>query len=461
MYCKKDKRIVKSIEKNIIFASENSVYMDIYVEKFGGASVNSAEAILNVEHILRMEKRKRVIVISAMGKTTNKLENLVGKWFTEKVFFQSQYDELKDYHLDIINKLFENRNEILDKKDNLINIVEDIFEEMKNKLYITPTTDYNFLYDSIVSYGERLSTTIISYYLNVVGLSNKLVYSYTIIKTDNNYRDANVNWTQTQQQIEDRVLPMLEEYDLVITQGFVGGTKENLTTTLGREGSDYSAAILAHCLLATSMTVWKDVPGLLNADPKRVEKTVKILSMPYTEAVELSYYGASIIHPKTIKPLENKKIPLHIKSFVQPQEKGTLICDTPSVNPIVPNYIFKDNQLLLSIVPRDLSFASEKILSEIFLILSKHKVRVNMMQNSAISFSVCFDENKNILPALLSDLEKEFFVRYNEGLQLVTIRHYTVGSIDKVITRRKILIEQKSRITAQYLLDKDINPSNN
>ncbi len=435
--------------------------MEIYVEKFGGASVNSAEAILNVEHILRMENKKRVIVISAMGKTTNKLENLVGKWFSEKVFFQSQFSELMDYHLDIIDKLFDKKDSLLEEKKNLIQIVENIFEEIKNKLYITPTTDYNFLYDSIVSYGEKLSTTIISYYLNVIGLKNKLLYSFNIIKTDNNYRDANVNWLQTQQEIKERLCPLLEQYDLIITQGFVGGTKENLTTTLGREGSDYSAAILAHCLVAKSMTVWKDVPGLLNADPKRVEKTVKILSMPYTEAVELSYYGASIIHPKTIKPLENKKIPLYIKSFIQPQDKGTLICDTPSVNPIVPNYIFKDNQLLLSIVPKDLSFASEKILSEIFLILSKHKVKVNMMQNSAISFSVCLDENKNILPLLLEDLDKEFFVRYNEGLQLITIRHYTIGAIDKVIAKRKILIEQKSRITAQYLLDKEIKFSNN
>lgn len=437
------------------------MYMEIYVEKFGGASVNSAEAILNVEHILRMENKKRVIVISAMGKTTNKLENLVGKWFSEKVFFQSQFSELMDYHLDIIDKLFDKKDSLLEEKKNLIQIVENIFEEIKNKLYITPTTDYNFLYDSIVSYGEKLSTTIISYYLNVIGLKNKLLYSFNIIKTDNNYRDANVNWLQTQQEIKERLCPLLEQYDLIITQGFVGGTKENLTTTLGREGSDYSAAILAHCLVAKSMTVWKDVPGLLNADPKRVEKTVKILSMPYTEAVELSYYGASIIHPKTIKPLENKKIPLYIKSFIQPQDKGTLICDTPSVNPIVPNYIFKDNQLLLSIVPKDLSFASEKILSEIFLILSKHKVKVNMMQNSAISFSVCLDENKNILPLLLEDLDKEFFVRYNEGLQLITIRHYTIGAIDKVIAKRKILIEQKSRITAQYLLDKEIKFSNN
>lgn len=437
------------------------ISMEIFVEKFGGASVNSADAIRNVEHILSLEKKKRVVVISAMGKTTNKLENIVNKWFNEKIFFTQQFDELKSYHFQIIDNLFENIKDKSADKSALLENVNDIFEELKQKIQIIPSSDYNFLYDSIVSFGERLSTVIISSYLNLVGVNNKLVYAYEMIKTDNNYRDANIDWLQTQNAVNEKLIPLTEEYDLIITQGFVGGTKENLTTTLGREGSDYSAAILSHCLLAKSMSVWKDVPGLLNADPKRVEKTVKIVSMPYTEAVELSYYGASIIHPKTIKPLENAKIPLFIKSFLQPEEKGTVICDSGSVNPIVPNFIFKDNQILLSIMPKDLSFATESRLSEIFSLLAKHKIKVNMMQNSAISFSVCFDENLNILPALLNDLEKDFSVRYNEGLQLVTIRHYTLDSINKAIRGRRILIEQKSRITAQYLLNKDVKTSNN
>ena len=419
--------------------------MEIFVEKFGGASVNSADAIRNVEHILSLEKKKRVVVISAMGKTTNKLENIVNKWFNEKIFFTQQFDELKSYHFQIIDNLFENIKDKSADKSALLENVNDIFEELKQKIQIIPSSDYNFLYDSIVSFGERLSTVIISSYLNLVGVNNKLVYAYEIIKTDNNYRDANIDWLQTQNAVNEKLIPLTEENDLIITQGFVGGTKENLTTTLGREGSDYSAAILSHCLLAKSMSVWKDVPGLLNADPKRVEKTVKIVSMPYTEAVELSYYGDSIIHPKTIKPLENAKIPLFIKSFLQPEEKGTVICDSGSVNPIVPNFIFKDNQILLSIMPKDLSFATESRLSEIFSLLAKHKIKVNMMQNSAISFSVCFDENLNILPALLNDLEKDFSVRYNEGLQLVTIRHYTLDSINKAIRGRRILIEQKKQ----------------
>ncbi|MGP1514604.1 MAG: aspartate kinase [Bacteroidales bacterium] len=435
--------------------------MKIYVEKFGGASVNSSDAIKNVEHILSLENKKRVVVISAMGKTTNKLENIVNKWFKEKLFFEEQFNDLENYHYQIINNLFYSSNGKFLFAKELSQITKEIFEELKQKIQITPTGDYNFLYDSIVPFGEKISTTIVSYYLNSVGVINKLIYSHNLIKTDNNYRDANINWLHTQNEINSKLIPLLDEYDLVITQGFVGGTKENLTTTLGREGSDYSAAILSHCLNATSMTVWKDVPGLLNADPKRLRNTAKILTMPYTEAVELSYYGASIIHPKTIKPLENAKIPLFIKSFLQPLERGTTICDSQNVNPIVPNFIFKDNQTLLSITPKDLSFASESILSNIFSLLAKHKIRVNMMQNSAISFSVCFDENPNILPSVLKDLEEEFFVRYNEGLQLITIRHYTLEAVNKAINGRKILIEQKSRITAQYLLSNDRECLNN
>ncbi len=433
------------------FVRQKKRIMDIFVEKFGGASVNSAKAIKNVEKILLLERKKRVVVISAMGKTTNKLENIVNKWFNDRVFFVEQYEELLEYHIGIINDLFENTK----AREEITHIIKEIFEDLKQKIQIIPSSDYNFLYDSIVSYGEKVSTTIVSYYLNQIGIDNTLLFSYQIIKTDNNYRDANVMWQDTQNMVEEKLLPLLEKQDLVITQGFVGGTKENLATTLGREGSDYSAAILSHCLQAKSMTVWKDVSGLLNADPKRVEKTVQIVSMPYTEAVELSYYGASIIHPKTIKPLENKKIPLYIKSFLNPMEKGTVICQSESVKPIVPNYIFKDNQILLSIMPKDLSFATESCLSEIFSILAKHKIKVSLMQNSAISFSVCFEENRNILPQLLKDLEQDFIVRYNEGLQLVTIRHYTSDAIHSTIGNHSVLIEQKSRITAQYLLNID------
>ena len=421
---------------------------NIFVEKFGGASVNSAEAVRNVFKILSMEQKKRVIVVSAMGKTTNKLEDIVNKWFNSNIFYDEQYENLIEYHNNIIENLFSTKEQEGTKAK-----ISLLFQELKSKLIRLPRNDYNFIYDSIVSFGERISTTIVSDFLNANKLTNKLVYAIDLIKTDNNYRDANVDWANTQKAVEETIVPILEHYDTVITQGFIGGTKENLATTLGREGSDYSAAILAHCLRSNSMTIWKDVPGLLNADPKRVENTTKLVSIPFKEAIELSFYGASIIHPKTIKPLENLSIPLYIKSFVKPEDEGSVICANPELNPIVPNYIFKDNQLLLSISPKDFSFIDEKNTASIFEIFARNKVKVNLMQNSAISFSVSVDENRNILPQLLEDLQKDYKVRYNTKLQLITIRHYNQQAIDSVLQKREKIIEQKSRTTAQFLVN--------
>lgn len=421
---------------------------NIFVEKFGGASVNSAEAVRNVFKILSMEQKKRVIVVSAMGKTTNKLEDIVNKWFNSNIFYDEQYENLIEYHNNIIENLFSTKEQEGTKAK-----ISLLFQELKSKLIRLPRNDYNFIYDSIVSFGERISTTIVSDFLNANKLTNKLVYAIDLIKTDNNYRDANVDWANTQKAVEETIVPILEHYDTVITQGFIGGTKENLATTLGREGSDYSAAILAHCLRSNSMTIWKDVPGLLNADPKRVENTTKLVSIPFKEAIELSFYGASIIHPKTIKPLENLSIPLYIKSFVKPEDEGSVICANPELNPIVPNYIFKDNQLLLSISPKDFSFIDEKNSASIFEIFARNKVKVNLMQNSAISFSVSVDENRNILPQLLEDLQKDYKVRYNTNLQLITIRHYNQQAIDSVLQNREKIIEQKSRTTAQFLVN--------
>ena len=446
---------------------EKSFKMEIFVEKFGGASVNSSSAVRNVEKILKKETKKRLVVISAMGKTTNKLEVIVNDWYNAKIFNESQYLEITKYHKQIIKDLFCENNQadcsnnqaddLNNQAEYCNNQVDRLLSQLKDNIQTIATNDYNFLYDQIVSFGEKISTTIISCYLNYKGIKNKLISSLEIIKTDNNYRDANVNIELTQEATDNIILPLLKEYDLVITQGFIGGTKENLVTTLGREGSDYSAGLLAHCLKAKSMTIWKDVPGLLNADPKRIEKTTKIISVPYSEAIELSYYGATIIHPKTIKPLENLNIPLYIKSFKDPNEQGTVICQSESVNPIVPNYIFKDKQILLSIFPNDFSFATETNISKIFSILAKHKVKVNLMQNSAISFSVCFDENRNILPKLLEDLEEGFSVLYNTNLQLITIRHYTEEAIKQQVFGKRILVQQRSRITAQFLVSNNIS----
>ncbi|MBQ7984403.1 MAG: aspartate kinase [Bacteroidales bacterium] len=422
--------------------------MDIFVEKFGGASVNSADAVRNVEKILLSETKNRIVVISAMGKTTNKLENIVNTWFNEHRFHAEQYRELTEYHQNIINSLFSSGKTAID----CLKAVENLFKSMEQRVTNYTGKDYNYLYDNIVSTGEKVSTTIVSAYLNYRGLSNCLIDAGKVIITDNNFRDANIDWQSTQARVIKLKDMFSPSCSLLITQGFIGGTLSGDTTTLGREGSDFSAAILAHCLNAKTMTVWKDVPGLMNADPKRVPDTVHILSVPYTEAVELSYYGAGIIHPKTIKPLENVSVPLYIKSFVDPTAQGTVICSSGSVCPIVPNYIFKDNQILMSVSPKDLSFATESSISKIFSVLAKHKVKVNLMQNSAISFSVCFDENKSILPLLTDDLSKDFNVLYNTNLQLITIRHYTLNAIEETIRGRRILIEQKSRTTAQYLV---------
>lgn len=426
--------------------------MEIFVEKFGGASVNSSLAVRNVENILNIEKKKRLVVISAMGKTTNKLEIIVNDWFNNKVFNEDVFNDLLSYHRGIIEDLFAKNNQPdYQQVKKTTNKIVLLFEDIKNISKIAQN-DYNFLYDSIVSFGERISTTIVSDYLNYKGLKNRLLSAIEIIKTDHNYRDANVDLGQTIQAVKDYVLPNFEQYDLLITQGFIAGTQENIATTLGREGSDYSAGLLAYCLKAKSMTIWKDVPGLLNADPKRIQDTTKIISLPYSEAIELSYYGATIIHPKTIKPLENLSIPLYIKSFKNPNETGSVICQTETISPIVPNYIFKDKQILLSVFPNDFSFAVETNISKIFSILAKHKIKVNLMQNSAISFSVCFDENRNILPKLLEDFEQDFSVLYNTNLQLITIRHYTPQSIIQQTSGKRILIEQRSRITAQFLV---------
>lgn len=421
--------------------------MEIYVEKFGGASVNSASAVKNVFSILQKTNNKRVVVVSAMGKTTNKLENIVNLWYKEKSFNEEQFKDLYDYHKGIIKELFYENSDIY------LRYIDGLFIDLRNKINSIDNDNYDFLYDSVVSYGERISTYIVSSFLNYAGLKNKLVQSSSFIKTDNNYRSANVLWEETKKKTNENILPLFDQTSIIITQGFVGGTIENLATTLGREGSDYSASIIAYCLNARQMTIWKDVEGLLNCDPKRMPNSTKIIQIPYSEAIELSYYGASIIHPKTIKPLENANIPLYIKSFLNPDNEGSLICKDKAIKPIVANFIFKDNQTLLSISPKDMSFIDEKNLSLIYSILFKHKIKVNIMQNSAISFSLCFDRNDNIFKELMQDLQNEFMVRYNNGLQLITIRHYTQQAIKEVVGKRKIIIEQKSRITAQYLIN--------
>lgn len=416
------------------------------VFKFGGASVNSADAVRNMAEIVKNHALEPlVIVISAMGKTTNNLEMLVqGNKNYSPENIEIIFNKIKEYHYNITNELFGNNyNDVYTKINNLFNL---LYEQINQ-----PSFDYNYNYDKTVSIGELLSTTIISEWLNYKGIRNRWVDVRNIIKTDTTYREGKVDWEITQSYANKILLNQPD--NIVITQGFIASSLQGTTTTLGREGSDYSAAILAYCLDAEAMVIWKDVPGFLNADPKFFSNTTKINTIPYNEAIELAYYGASIIHPKTVKPLQNKGIPLYVKSFVTPNAEGSVINNASHINPETPLYIFKNNQILLSIMPKDFSFIAEENLQYIFGEFAKIGVKVNMIQNSALSFSVCVDENPFIFDKLIPSLQKYYCVRYNQNLQLVTIRYYTPEIINEIVGERKILLEQHSRVTAQILIN--------
>lgn len=414
------------------------------VFKFGGASVNSANAVRNMASILQKYSDDRtVVVISAMGKTTNKLELLV-PGVSDAQQQPILLKELIEYHTKIVEELIPNT------ENPVYETLSHLFETLRNRI-AEPAQDYNFDYDQVVSFGELISTTIVSHYLNSIGIANTWVDVRNYIITNTNYREGRVDWAQTQLNIAKARFDTYET-PFLITQGFIAGTQDHTTTTLGREGSDYSASILSYCLEAESMTIWKDVPGFLNADPKFFSDTVKIQQIPYNEAIELAYYGASVIHPKTVKPIQNKNIELHIKSFITPDEEGSIIGPCKQIVPQTPLYIFKNNQVLLSILPKDFSFIAEDNLQIIFGYFAQLGIKINMMQNSALSFSVCIDNNPILLPKLRKLLQNDFKVRYNEGLQLITIRYYTQNIIDSIVAGRKILLEQRSRSTEQIIV---------
>lgn len=424
---------------------------EIFVEKFGGASVNSATSIKNVISILQLDEKARVVVVSAMGKTTNSLEKIVDLCYRFTRLNQEEFDFIKAYHISIVKELFENTSAL----DIALSMVEEIFSDLKQNLLSLNPKDYDFLYDSIVSYGEKISTAILSLYMTSLDINHRLIAAQEVIKTDNSYRGAQVDWKKTEKKVKEKFNNLFLETDLVLTQGFIGSTREGYTTTLGREGSDYSAAILAYCLDANSLTIWKDVDGLMSADPKRMPDAKKLEQVPYREAIELSYYGASVIHPKTIKPLENKAIPLYVKSFLNPEKEGTVITHAEEVKPLVPNYIFKDKQTLLSVSAKDFSFIVEENVANIFSQLSSFGVKVNLIQNSALTFSVCFDQNDYVLPRLIEALQQDYNVKYNNDLQLITIRHYDQNAIENLNKKGRILIEQKNRVTLQCLIEEN------
>lgn len=419
------------------------------VFKFGGVSVKDANSIKNVANILKNKANEpTLVVISAMGKMTNKLEELVNAYFYKSSDSLLIFQEIKDYHFNIINHLFVNKNLLI------FNEIENVFLEILWAIEENPSNSYSFYYDQIVSQGEILSTKIISAYFNEIILSNKWIDARGIIQTDNSYREANVDYLLSKDLTLSQIIPLFNQYKIIITQGFIGGTSENFTTTLGREGSDYTAALLAYFMDAKQVVIWKDVPGVLNADPKYFKNTKKIDELSYHDAIELTYYGVSVIHPKTIKPLQNKNIPLFVRSFLKPDDIGTVIKNINKRN-TATSYIFKTDQLLISIQPKDFSFIAEENLSLIFSMFSKNNVRVNMMQNSAISFSVCIDNDKYKFDNLLLELQNQFKVLYNDNVQLMTIRNYDQETITKLSENKIILIEQRSRNNYQMVI-KDI-----
>jgi aspartate kinase len=418
------------------------------VFKFGGASVKDADAVKNVAAILqKFPGEKIVAVISAMGKTTNALEKVVNAYFHKTNDSRQLLNEVKEYHLNIMKELFSNEAE------QVYSDVNNFFTEVEWTLDEELTRGYGFAYDQVVSAGELVSTKIISAYLNKSGIKNTWFDARDCIRTDDTWREGKVEWEITQQKIGSVIPPLfVDENNIAITQGFIGSTSENFTTTLGREGSDYTAAIMAHCLDAECVMIWKDVPGVLNADPKYFKEAQKLEKISYHDAIELAYYGASIIHPKTIKPLENKNITLYVKSFLNPESQGTSIDRDSLTKPLIPSFIFKTNQVLITISAKDFSFIAEENLSTIFGIFAKHGVKINLMQNSAISFSVCVDNDPLKAPTLIDELKSHFKILYNENLELYTIRHYFPSTIETLSAGKEILLEQRSRLTAQLVM---------
>ncbi|SDR69404.1 aspartate kinase [Formosa sp. Hel1_31_208] len=410
--------------------------------KFGGASVKNAEGVKNLASVLQqVGYTNTLVVVSAMGKTTNALELVIKNYFDNKAELQSSIQEVKKYHNEILLDLFENTQHAIFKK------VASFFEDLDHFLRRNKSPDYNFVYDQVIGYGELTSTTIISAYLNDIGIKNNWLDVREFIKTDDYYRRANVNWEQTQTNIKE----CFDTKILNITQGFLGSNSNNFTTTLGREGSDYTAAIFGYCLNAESVTIWKDVPGILNADPRYFENAQLLHSISYREAIELAFYGASVIHPKTLQPLQQKEIPLFVKSFLNPKNEGTMVGKGVGLDPDIPCFIVKKNQVLISLSSLDFSYIVEENISQIFKLLHLYKMKVDVIQNSAISFSVCFENSYSNLERLLQHLKAKFKVTCYENVNLYTIRHYNEQAVSSLETGKELLLKQLTQETIQIV----------
>lgn len=419
--------------------------MEVY--KFGGASVKDAEAVKNVATIFKENSfNEKVVVISAMGKTTNELENVVNQYYAGNADWEKTLDGVFDKHLHIIKNLYTNGG--LEKATN---DVKKIIEEARKFLKENNSRNYNYIYDQIVSVGEYISTTIVSDYANSIGLKNTLLNVKDVLFTDNAYTEGKVDFKKTEEAISKKVTELVKS-GFVITQGFVGSTPEGFAATLGREGSDYTASIFAYSLNATRMTVWKDVEGIMNADPKEFPEAQFLKELTYHEAIEMTYYGASVIHPKTIKPIQNKNIPLEVRSFVNSSKRGSIINANANTSFLPPIIIFKRGQVLISFSAKDFSFIAEEHLSKVFATFAENRLRVNMMQNAAISFSITVDFKQEKIDNIIEQLQNDFTITQNTGLSLLTIRHFNQGIIDKLTKDKDILLRQISRNTIQVLM---------
>ncbi len=410
--------------------------------KFGGASVKDAAGIKNVYQVLQTAGYEDVLmVVSAMGKTTNALEVVVKEYFEKASTLQTTVQNLKEYHIQIISELFENDSHPV------FAAVNELFTDLEYFLSHNKSPNYNFVYDQVVSLGEITSTTILSHYMSYRGINTNWIDVRNYIKTDATYRDAEVDWEQTEKNIADN----LPRKALNITQGFLGSDPNNFTTTLGREGSDYTAAIFAYCLNAKSVTIWKDVPGVMNADPRYFENASLLNQISYREAIELAFYGASVIHPKTLQPLQKKEIPLFVKSFINPTLPGTCVGKGPDLEPYMPCFIMKREQLLVSLSSIDFSFIMEEHISEIFGLLHQYKMKVSLIQNSAISFSICVEDKFGNFNDLKNILSKRFKLEYHENVSLYTIRHFDKEASKMVEKGKEVLLKQVSRETMQIV----------
>ncbi|HEX2968111.1 MAG TPA: aspartate kinase [Bacteroidales bacterium] len=415
------------------------------VYKFGGASVKDGEGIINLSGIVSFEKEDLVIVVSAFGKTTNALEKLLKEWLQGNENYKNTLEVIYNYHVQVMKEIFTSCNPVKAE-------IDESFHKLEEYLEINKGYDYDFIYDQVVSHGEIWSTIIVAGYLKTVFPGVEWIDIRKYLLTDSRYRDANILWNESLERI--RSVFNFIHTRIYVTQGFIGADKEGFSTTLGREGSDYTGAVIANMIDAESLTVWKDVPGILNADPKWMEDTLKLDEISYREAVEMTFSGAKVIHPKTIKPLHNKNIPLNVRSFISPGLPGTVIRAEPEIRQVVPVYIKKEDQILISILPNDFSFVMGDNLSRIFKYFSDRGIKVNIVEASAVSIDVCVNDEREKVRAFIEDLKPEFTVVYNEDVEMLTIRHYTDESIITLLSGRELLLEQRTRSTVRFVVRK-------